>query len=487
MENEANSKIKVLSGLAWRFAERCGAQGVSFIVSIVLARILSPSDYGLIGLITVFISIATVFAQSGLGQALVQRKNIDNTEFSTVFHFSLVFSIVLYVILFLCSPIIAHFYNEPLLINIIRVLGLTVIIGAVNSVQQAYVQKTMQFKRFFYSTLIGTIVSAIVGIIMAYTGFGVWALVGQQISNQVVNTIVLWFTVKWRPAFVFSINRAKRLFSFGWKLLCSSLIDTIYNNIYSLIIGKFYSAADLGYYNRGKQFPVLIVTNINDSISSVVYPMMAKLQDESDYLKRFVRRSIVTSTFLIFPAMAGLAAIAQPLVRLILTDKWLPAVPFIYFCCFTYAFWPVHTANLQAIKALGRSDIFLRLEIIKKVVGIIVLLITLPMGLIPMMWGTCFTTIIGSVLNASPNKKLLGYSYLEQIKDIAPSMALSLVMLAIILPVTMLNIPSILQIVIQIIVGVIVYFGLAKLFKLECFDYVLYTVKGFRKRKNETI
>lgn len=473
-----SNKLKVLSGFIWSYAERCGAQGVSFIVSIILARLLTPADYGLVSLLNVFISIANVFVQSGFGSALIQKKNADNVDFSSVFFFSIAMGCFMYAVLFFWAPLIADFYNESQLISIIRVMALSLIIGGINSVQQAYVQKTMQFKRFFYSTLIGTIVSAIVGIIMAYTGFGVWALVGQQISNQVVNTIVLWFTVKWRPAFVFSINRTKRLFSFGWKLFCSGLLDTVYNNIYSLIIGKFYSAADLGYYNRGKQFPILIVTNINGSISSVVYPMMAKLQDESDYLKRFVRRSIVTSTFLIFPAMAGLAAIAQPLVRLILTDKWLPAVPFIYFCCFTYAFWPVHTANLQAIKALGRSDIFLRLEIIKKVVGIIVLLITLPMGLIPMMWGTCFTTIIGSVLNASPNKKLLGYSYLEQIKDIAPSMALSLVMLAIILPVTMLNIPSILQIVIQIIVGVIVYFGLAKLFRLECMTYIINTVKG---------
>ena len=482
--NSNTSKVKVLSGLAWRFAERCGAQGVSFIVSIVLARILSPADYGLIGLLTVFIAVANVFISSGFGQALVQKKNVDNVDFSSVFYFSIGMSVLMYIILFFTAPLIAEFYKSDLLIPIIRVLSVTLIIGAVNSVQQAYVQRGMQFKRFFFATLFGTILSAFTGIISALFGAGVWALVIQQLTNQVFDTIILWVTVKWRPNLVFSIKRMKKLFTFGWKLLCSSLLDTVYNNIYSLIIGKFYSASDLGYYNRGKQFPVIIVTNINDSIGSVVYPMMAKMQDEKENLKRFVRRSIVTSTFLIFPAMAGLAAISKSLTLLLLTEKWLPAVPFIQFCCFTYAFWPIHTANLQAIKAVGRSDIFLKLEIIKKIVGIAILVITLPMGLIPMMWGRCISTIISSFLNASPNKKLLGYSYFEQMKDILPSFGLSLVMLGITLSVELLNLNSWFTIIIQIIVGVLVYFVGAKLFKFESLDYIMNTVKEIKNKKN---
>lgn len=477
------NKNKVISGFSWKFAERCGAEIVQFIVSIVIARILTPNDYGLIGIITVLIAIANVFITGGFGQALVQRKDVGDVDYSTVFYFSVAFSVIIYAILFFIAPVIADFYKEPLLVAIVRVLGITVLISSVNSVQHSYVQRTMQFKRFFISTLVGKLISAVVGIAIAYAGLGVWALVGQQLSMVVVDAVVLWFTVKWRPKLMFSFNRMKILFSYGWKLLCSSLLDTVYANIYTLVIGKFFKKADLGYYNRGKQFPMLVVNNINTTIDNVMFPVLSGVQDEKDRLKSMVRRSIVTSTFLIFPAMAGLAAIAKPLTVFLLTEKWLPAVPFIQFCCFTYAFWPVHTANLQAIKAQGRSDVFLKLEIIKKAIGIIVLFITLPFGLMTMMVGRCVATVISSFVNAYPNKKLLGYTYWEQLKDMAPSFFLSLLMAAVVLPVTLLPISDILQMIIQVVVGVAVYFGLAKLFKLECLEYVLNTIKGFLKKK----
>ncbi len=479
---KATSKVGVIKNLIWKYAEQCSGQIIQFIVSIVLARLLTPEDYGLIGLITVFISVALVFAKSGLGQALVQKKDADDRDFSTVFYFSIVFSIIIYVILCLGAPLIAGFYDTPELTNVVRVLGITVVIGTVNSVQQAYVQKTMQFKRFFLSTLVGTLVSAVIGIAMAYGGFGVWALVAQQISNQLINTIVLWFTVKWRPKRHFSFESMKALFSFGWKLLCTGLIDTIYNNLYSLIIGKYYSATEVGHYNRGKQFPMLIIQNINSAIDSVMYPVLAEAQDEKEKVKSITRRSIVTSTFFIFPAMAGLAAIAEPLTVLLLTEKWLPAVPFIQFCCFIYALWPIHTANLQAIKALGRSDIFLTLEIIKKAVGVTALIITLPYGLIVMMVARCISVVISSFINAYPNKKLLGYSYWEQVKDMAPSLIISVIMMCAALPITLLPMSAFAQIVLQVIIGVTVYVGLAKLFKLECFEYILDTVKGFKNK-----
>ena len=484
---DENIKSKTISSLIWKFAERSGAQIIQFIVSVILARLLTPSDYGLIGLITVFISIALVFAQSGLGQALVQRKNIDNAEFSTVFYFSMAFSILLYIILFLCAPLIAGFYKSYKLINVIRVLGITVIIGAINSVQQAYVQKTMQFKRFFYSTLSGTLVSAIIGIAMAYSGYGIWALVWQQVSNQFVNTVVLWFMVKWRPILTFSIKKAKRLFTYGWKLLCSSLLDTIYNNIYSLIIGKFYTSSDLGYYNRGKQFPMLVIQNVNSAIDSVLFPVLSGAQDDKSRLKAMVRRSIVTSTFIIFPCMAGLAAIAKPLTILLLTEKWLPAVPFIQFCCFTYAFWPIHTANLQAIKAVGRSDIFLKLEIIKKIVGITGLCISLPFGLYAMMWMRCLTTIISSFINAFPNKKLLGYSYLEQVKDMLPSFIIAVIMCLTVVCINLLELNAIITMIMQIAFGAAIYIGISKIFKLECFEYILSMAKAARLKKQNKI
>lgn len=479
---EENLKKKTLSGLIWQYAEKCGTQVVGFVVSIILARLLTPADYGLIGLITVFISIALVFARSGMGQALVQKKDANDEDFSTVFYFSLAVSVILYLVLFFAAPVIAEFYHEPKLISVIRVLGITIIIGAVYSVQQAKVQREMNFKKFFYATLIGTLISAGIGIAMAYSGYGVWALVGQQISAQLINIIVLFVTVKWRPKLIFSVQKMKQLFGFSWKILVSALIDTFYNNIYSLIIGKFYSSADLGYYNRGKQYPMLVVENVNGSINSVIFPVLSKIQDDKERFKATVRRSIKTSTYIIFPLMAGLAAVAEPLVRIMLTDKWLPAVPFIQFCCFTYAFWPVHTANLQAVKALGRSDVFLKLEIIKKTYGVVILIATIPFGLTAMMFGRCIATVLSSIVNASPNKKLMNYSYIEQIKDMLPSMVLSLVMCGVVLLVGTLKINLYILLILQVVVGVIVYVLLSTIFKLECFEYVLGVLKGFLKR-----
>lgn len=480
---EDNLKKKTIIGLIWQYAEKCGSQIITFVVSIILARILTPSDYGIVGLVTVFISISLVFAESGMGQALVQKKDADDRDFSTVFYYSIVFSMLIYAILFFVAPFIADFYNEPILVNVLRVLGLTVIIGAFNGVQRARIQRDMQFKMFFYATLVGTVISAVVGIVMAYTGFGVWALVWQQISSRLIAVVVLWFVTKWKPMLVFSFTSMKRLFGYSWKLLCSSLLDTVYNNIYSLLIGKFYSSADLGHYNRGKQFPMMIVENVNGSINGVIFPVLSKIQDDKERFKGTVRRSIKTSTYMIFPLMAGLAAVAEPLVRILLTDKWLPAVPFIQFCCFTYAFWPVHTANLQAIKALGRSDTYLKLEIIKKICGVVILVITLPFGLTAMMFGRCVATVITSIINASPNKKLMNYSYMEQIKDMLPSIVLSLIMCAVVLLVGTLKINLCLLLVLQVIVGGFVYVLLSILFKLECFEYVLDILKGFLKKK----
>ena len=474
-----DTKSRVLSGLFWRYAERSGAQVIQFIVSVVLARMLTPADYGLVGLITVFIAVANVFAQSGLGQALVQKKDADDIDFSTVFYYNIIFSLILYAVLFFSAPLIADFYDQPQLISVIRVLGITVVINGINGVQQAYVQKTMQFKRFFCSTIIGTVSSAAVGLIMAYKGFGVWALVGQNVSNQVLNVIILWFTIEWKPILKFSFSRMTKLFSFGWKLLCSSLIDTIYGNVYSLVIGKFYSSSDLGYYNKGKSFPLLIINNINSAINSVLFPVMSEVQDDRERLKMMTRRSITISTYIIFPAMAGLAAIAEPMIVLLLTEKWLPAVPFVQFCCFSYAFWPVHTANLQAITALGRSDIFLKLEIIKKIIGIISLIISVPFGLHIMMIVRCINTIIMSVINAAPNKKLLGYSYIEQVKDMLPAILISVLMIICIIPVGLFPMNNLITIMLQVIFGIVFYFVVSKICKLDAFDYLVTNIKLF--------
>ena len=338
------SSNSTIYNFIWRFAERCGAQLVSFIVSIVLARILVPEDYGTIALVTVFTAILQVFVDSGLGTALIQKKEADDLDFSSVFYFNLVVCVILYIGMFVASPYIAAFYGDDTLTPIIRVLSLTIIISGVKGIQQAYVSRNMLFKRFFFSTIGGTIFSAILGISMAYAGFGVWALVVQQLSNTAIDTLILWITVKWRPKKLFSWSRLKVLLSFGWKLLVSSLLDTGYNNLRNLIIGKMYSSADLAFYNQGDKFPKVIVTNINTSIDSVLLPTMSNVQDDKERVKQMTRRAIKTSTYVMAPLMMGLAFCAEPIVSLVLTDKWLPCVPFLRIFCITYMFWPVHTA-----------------------------------------------------------------------------------------------------------------------------------------------
>ena len=419
---------KVISNFIWRFAERCGAQGVSFIISIVLARLLAPEMYGTIALVTVFTTVLNVFVDSGLGNALIQKKDADEVDFSTVFYFNLAVCLVLYVAVFAVAPVIARFYNDLDLVPIIRVLSLTIVISGIKNVQQAYVSRTLQFKRFFFSTLGGTIGAAIIGITMAYKGFGVWALVIQQIFNVAVDTLILWITVKWRPKAVFSFERLKGLASYGWKLLVSSLLDTVYNNVRQLIIGKLYSAADLAYYNKGKQFPNLVITNVNVAIDSVLFPVISANQDDTAQVKKMTRRAMQTSSFVIWPVVMGLAACAESIVKILLTEKWLPCVPYLQIFCFTYGFWPIHTANLNAIKSVGRSDIFLKLEVIKKVIGIISILISLPFGVMPMALAYMATAPLSAFVNATPNRKFLGYKYREQIMDILPSMLLSFIM-----------------------------------------------------------
>ena len=476
----------IISGLVWKFAERIGAQGIGFIVSIVLARLLCPEDYGLISLITIFLAVSGVFIQSGFGTALIQKKDADNIDFSTVFYFNILMSLIFYFLLYIISPYIAKFYNEPNLTRIVRVMSISLIISAVNNVQHAYVSKTMQFKRFFYSTLVGTILSGFLGVAMAYMGFGVWAIVAQQLFNTLVDTIVLWFTVRWRPQLVFSIERLKGLFSFGWKLLISGLIDTLYNNIYGLLIGKIYNPSLLGLYNRGNQFPNLIVSNIDGPIQSVLLPALSEEQDNKERLKSMVRRAIVTSSFIIYPMMIGMAAVAKPMVSILLGEKWLECVFFLRISCITLAFWPIHTSNLQAINAIGRSDIFLKLEIIKKILGISVLVISIPFGINVMVIGGAFTSFISTIINAFPNKKLLGYSFVEQWKDLIPSLVLSLGMGIVVMSVELLGFNSYITLLIQIPVGALTYFGVAYLLKFECFTYLLSMINN-KTRKVQLI
>jgi len=472
-------KKKVVSGLFWRYVERCVGQGVSLIVGIILARILMPEDYGLVSLSVVFINILTVVGDLGLNQAIIQKKEVDETECNSVYYTNLLFNIGLYLLIFFTAPLGAEFYKEPELTEIIRFSALSLVISGTFSMQFAQATKEMKFKKYFYATILGNIVSALIGVYMALTGYGVWALLWQAISNQLVSNIALTFMIRWKPKLLFSFKKLKPLFKFGWKYMVSWGIDHIYNNLYSLIIGKVYSKESLAYYNRGNQYPTYIIYNINQAIMSVIFPALSKEQDNIDDFRRMVRRAIKTSTFIVFPCMAGFAAMGKGIIVALITEKWLPAVPFLCFSCFTYALWPLQTTNLQAISAKGRSDIFLKLEIVKKVFGVTVLIVTIPFGLMPMMWGSAVTAVIVTIVNIIPNKKLIGYGVFEQIKDVLPAFLLSIVMLVCVKSIELLGLNVWITILIQLITGIALYIGGAILFKLESFEYLLDTVKEY--------
>ena len=481
MDEKSNIKTKVMSGLIWKFAERISAQLVTFIVSIVLARLLSPSHYGAIAIVNIFIALANVFVTSGFGNSLIQKKDADDTDFSSVLYFSILMSIVMYVVVFFSAPAIAKFYKMPILTPVLRVMGLRLIVAGINSVQHAYVSRHMLFKRFFWSTLGGTLASGVVGVVMAYQGFGIWALAAQYMTNTTVDTMVLWFTVKWRPKLLFSLKRLGSMFSYGWKLLVSALLDTGYNELRSLVIGRMYTPSDLAFYNKGKSFPSLVVTNINASIQSVLFPAMANSQDRREQVKAMCRRSIRISSYIMLPLMAGLALVAESFVDLLLTEKWLSCVPFLQISCVTLALMPIQTANLQAINAMGRSDIFLKLEIIKKVMGLTVLICVARYGVMVIAVSSIFTTIASSVINSYPNRKLLDYGYIEQIRDLFNGIVPLIVMSIAVLIVSFLNIGDFPLMILQTIVGMITYVAASLLSKNDSFKYTLEIVKNFLK------
>ncbi len=473
----------MFSNFVWRFLERCGAQGISFIVTIVLARLLLPEMYGTIALVTVFLRIMQVFIDSGMGNALIQKKNVDDTDFSTVFYFNLVVCSVLYVLMFFIAPVIAKFYNDLSLVPVIRVLSLVLLISGVKNIQQAYVSRNMLFKRFFFATLGGTIVAAVLGIWMAYRGYGVWALVAQQLTNAAIDTLILWITVRWRPKLVFSFQRLKGLFSYGWKLLASGLLDVVYNDLRQLIIGKLYSSSHLAYYNKGEQFPRLFVSNVNVSIDSILFPVMSRNQDSAVSVKNMTRKAIKLSTYIMAPFMMGMAFCSKTIVTLLLTEKWLDCVPFMCIFCITYMFYPIHTANLNAIKAMGRSDLFLKLEIAKKVVGLMILFSTMWFGVMAMAYSLPLSTLLCMIINAYPNKKLLKYSFLEQMKDILPGILLAVFMGVCVYFVQWLPLNDWLTLLIQVILGALIYIGGSKLFQLEAFSYIVSVAKGYLHKR----
>lgn len=475
----------VSSNLLWRLLERFGAQGVTLIVSIVLARVLDTEVYGTVALVTVITTILQVFVDCGLGSALVQKKDADSLDFSTVFYFNFLICVILYIGLFLLAPSISKFYNRPVLTSLIRASGLILIISGFKNIQNAYVSRHLLFKKYFFATLGGTLTAAFIGIYMAYNGMGVWSLVAQNLVNQFIDTVILWFVVKWRPTLEFSLQRLKGLFSYSWKLLISSLLDTVWNQLRQLIIGKRYSSNDLAFYNKGNEYPYYATLALNSSIDSVLLPVMSSAQDNVHEVKMMTRRAIKTSSYILWPIMMGLASCSKALISVVLTDKWLPAMPYLIIFCIVYAFYPIHTANLNAIKALGRSDLFLKLEIIKKILNLIIILCTMWFGVFWLAFGSIIGSIFGQLINSWPNRKLLNYKYKEQLSDILPYIITSVLMGLVVYTLNFLKLLNWQILVLQILVGIIFYISISYIFRIDSFYYCISILNKLIEKKRK--
>ena len=480
--NNENLKNSIFSGVFWKFAERILAQGVSFIISVILARILMPSDYGIVALILVFINIANVFVTSGFSTALVQNKDADRTDFSTNFYCSLAVSILVYLILFIAAPFIEQFYDMRGLALILRVFALRIPLSAYSAIQHAYVERHMIFKRYFFSTLGGTLISGVVGIIMAYKGFGAWALIAQYFTNTIVDILVLSITVPWQPEFVFSWKSAKSMMNYGWKILAADLSGTFFDQLRSLIVGKAYTSADLAFYNKGNQLPSLITTNISTSIMSVLFPAIANISDEKKRVKEITRKAVKIMSFVMFPMLFGLAAVSGPLINVLFTSKWALAVPFVQILSISSAISLIGGVSLQAIKAIGKSDIILKLEVYKKPVYVLLLIIGVKINVTAVAVTMLLYSIYGNVVNAGPLKKEIDYTYREQLKDLSPAFLMSGVMGLLVYMVSYLNLNNVLLLFIQVLVGIALYLGMAMAFKVDTLKYLQNFLKEKMKR-----
>lgn len=481
------TKNEVLNNATWRFAERILAQIITTVVSVVLARILSPEDYGAIAIIMIFINICNVFVSKGFNSSLIQKKDADEIDFSTAFYINFIITIVLFLGICFLAPVIADFYGIPILSPLLRVMAIKLPFTAVNSVQNAMVSRNMQFKKYFFATIGGTLISAGVGIGMAYAGYGVWALAGQYLSSTAINSVILWFTVKWRPRLVFSIERAKGLFSYGWKILVSSLLDEVNTEVTSFAIGKKYSSADLAYYSKGKQFPNIINVNVNTTISSIMFSVLSKDQTEMSTFKSHMKRSLKTSTFVMFPLLLGMAAVSEEFLILLLTEKWAAAVPFMQIFCISCLFYPINSLNIQAVKATGASGKYLLMTFIKTLVSVGLVLIAIPFGVHWVAMVGILNAFVASLLQALPLKRLVGYSFWQEIKDVLPNLILAIVMMCAASAIGFMNLPLFASFTVKIAVGILVYLGGAKLFKNESLDYLYKMLMSkLKRRKSKT-
>ena len=481
-ENNISGKL-VVNNMLWRLAERFGAQGVNFAVSVVLARMLTPDDFGIVALATTFTTILGVFLTNGLGTALVQKKDTDELDYSTALVANVGIGIILYFAVFAASPYIAVFFHQPRVSEVLRVLALTLVIGGVGSIEHAKISKAMQFRLFFKATLIGTVISAFVGIWMAVRGYGVWAIVAQSLVNQTIDTVCLWIMIQWKPVRSFSWERLKPLYSFGWRAYGAQMVETLYISFRSILIGRFYQATDLAYYNRGVHIPYQINVNTNNAVQSVMFPAYVKVSDDKEPMKQMMRRAMSLGTFIIFPCMMGLAMVSESLVNVLYTAKWSPCIPFLRISCFVYALTPMHVVNLQAVLACGRSDISLKVEIVKKVICVTVMVICVHISLMATAVSAMPLAVFALFVNAYPVGKYCDYPIFEQIHDSLPALLMSIAMGILVWSVGKLPLNSWVLLLLQTCVGVVSYALMAKLSNNRDYVFAKDYILGFISRK----
>ena len=471
-------KKKTVKGTLWSSVERFSVQAVQFVVMIFMARILTPSDYGIVGMVTVFIAVSQSLVDSGFSQALIRKQDRTQTDNSTVFYFNIAVGIILYFVLFFCAKPIARFYNEPLLVPITRVIAISLPLTSLVVVQRANLTINIDFKTQAKATLISALCSGAVGLSMAYTGWGVWAIVWAQVTTSFVNMVLLWYFAHWRPTLQYSWQSFRIMFSFGSKLLASGLINTLYTNIYQIVIGKIFKASDLGYYTRAQQFSYFASTNVTGILQRVTYPVLCTIQDNDSRLQDVYRRILKISAFIIFPLMTGMSGVAEPMVISILTKKWAYAATLLPPICLAGMWYPIHAINLNLLQVKGRSDLFLKLEIWKKIIGIGIICGTIPLGLYWMCWGSVLSSLIALAINTHYTGKLINLGFLKQIKDLSPTLALSLVMgVASWAIVTFIPMPPGGALAAGIGTGLIFYIGMAKLLRFKEFSELLSIIR----------
>lgn len=454
---EQNTKKDLLKGVFWNGLEKVLTKGSSFIIGIILARLLAPSDYGLMGMLTIFVMLSNVIIEGGFAKALIQKKDCDNADYSTAFISNVGVSLLIYVILFFSAPLVANFYDEPKLIALLRILAINFVLGALNIVQRAKLMADVDFKSLAQINVASTLIGGALGIFMAYNGFGVWSLVGQTIGATLVMVVLFPFYSKWKPTLLFSRSSFKRLFGFGSKLMLTGFVSVIVNNITTICIGKHYKSGQLGYYTRASQFSELIAWTINDILGTVTFPVLSKLQDDTDQLVNVYRRSLYFTALTVFPIMVLVALLARPLVIILLTEKWLPTVFLLQILCLARMFTPLSAINMNILNAIGRSDLFMKLDFSKIPLIALSLAITIPLGVKAIVIGSLVTTFICFFINAYLPGKLYGYGALQQIKDWRFIILSILVMAGCVFLFTLFIHNNWLQLICGGLIGVIVY------------------------------